>query len=162
MQKQHARNLKGAWDFLGMVTDWRNFLHALVWFGRVVPSPFADETRPSQRRVQQQWQASVAFSSQLQWKHHCKGLGNRTWTWTRKRVWGISCNKHLQAQIRTCLCRKCSSICIQRHGWGAKENPYCSRVIEELLHARCRTCCVLQSKWRSNKTSTFENTKLLM
>ena len=35
---------------------------SVIW--AFVPSPFADETRRSQRRVQQQWQASVAFSSQ--------------------------------------------------------------------------------------------------
>ena len=35
-------------------------------------------------------------------------------------------------------------------------------VIKKLLHARCRSCRVLHSRWRSNKTSTFENTKLLM
>ena len=41
-------------------------------------------------------------------------------------------------------------------------NPDCSRLIEELLHARCRSCCVLHAKWRSNKTSTFENITLLV
>ena len=105
-----------------MVTDWRNFLHALVRFGRVVPSLLADESWPSQRKMQQTWQASVAFSSQFHWKRHWKGLGKETWTRTRKRVWGASCRKHLQTQICTCLCRKCSSICIQDLGWSDNVN----------------------------------------
>ena len=47
-------------------------------------------------------------------------------------------------------------------GGSTNETQMGTHAKGKLLHVRLRTCCVLQSKWRSNYTSCFENTKLLV